>query len=60
MKLFILMGLIFCSGCSTTIESPWTHIEYTGKVNEEGVSLNFKPPFWQWCVNAYEVYISAD
>ena len=50
--LFISLTLLFMS-CTTTIISPVTQIEYTGKISQEGISITAKPPFWGWLVDLY-------
>lgn len=53
-KIFALSLLFLITSCTTTIVSPATQIEYTGQISEKGMSLNVKPPFWQWCVDLYK------
>jgi hypothetical protein len=40
--------------CTTSVESPWTGIEYKGYINEEGVGITVTPPFWEWAVELYK------
>jgi hypothetical protein len=54
MKIFILC-LTFClvTSCTTSIISPASHIEYTGAIEEKGLSLTIKPPGWYFICELY-------
>ena len=51
--LFIVFALLFMS-CTTSVESPWTGVDYTGYINEEGIGVTVTPPFWDMAVNLYQ------
>lgn len=54
MKTLILIALILSTSCTTSIKSPVTQIEYMGYINQEGVGVTVKPPFWQGAVELYK------
>jgi len=39
-----------------TIKSPVTQVEYTGQINQEGISITAVPPFWAWAVDFYKSF----
>ena len=52
-RVFVLLCLLVLSSCTTVITSPATGIRYTGKINQEGISILAVPPFWSWAVSWY-------
>ena len=50
MKKLVLALLLIATSCCTTITSPVTQIEYTGSIDEEGIAIKAKPPFWDWLI----------
>jgi hypothetical protein len=58
MKALILILAITLTSCTTSIQSPLTGIQYTGKINKEGLSIIAKPPFYDSIVELYK-YITT-
>ena len=55
-KAFVLLWLLVLSSCTMTIKSPVTQVEYTGQINQEGISIVAVPPFWAWAVDFYKSF----
>jgi len=49
----LLIALMLCTSCVATYKSPVFHIEYTGKIDKQGLSINARPPFWKYCCDLY-------
>lgn len=50
----IPLAIILLTSCQTTFKSPVTQIEYTGEINQEGLSITAKPPLWQYACDLYK------
>ena len=55
---FTLLVLLFTS-CQTTIKSPVTQIEYTGTIDEEGITILILPPLWKSACYVYDYIFSS-
>ena len=45
-KLILILILLFLNSCVTQFNSPMSGVEYKGSINEEGIGVVAKPPFW--------------
>lgn len=53
-RIILILILATATSCTTTITSPATGIQYTGRINVEGIAVVIKPPFWEWAVNTWQ------
>lgn len=54
MKYLILIMLL--TGCTTSIQSPVTQINYTGYINQDGIGVTLTPPLWEGAVSIYKSF----
>lgn len=58
MKALILIMLL--TGCTTSIQSPVTQINYTGYINQDGIGVTLTPPLWEGAVSLYKSFTEED